>query len=161
MDDDDRRGIAGLAETEELPWRWFGSMSGHFYFPGAINNNQLISDALDETPLVGGVTQDHFERYVAILRTAFEKAGRGTATRLLAFKRPDYFVCLDEMNRRKLCEEFEIPKSVMLDDYWEKVVQRILDSNWWNSPEPKNELERHIWRCRAAFLDVKFYEPKQ
>ena len=89
MDDDDRRGIAGLAETEELPWRWFGSMSGHFYFPGAINNNQLISDALDETPLVGGVTQDHFERYVAIIRTAFEKAGRGTATRLLAFKRSD------------------------------------------------------------------------
>ena len=68
---------------------------------------------------------------------------------------------LDEMNRRKLCEEFEIPKSVKLDDYWEKVVQRIINSNWWNSPEPKDELERRIWRCRAAFLDVKFYEPKQ
>lgn len=163
MDDDARRGIAGIADTDELQWTWFGSMKGHFYFPNAVtNNNRAISDALDEIPITGGVTQDHFERYVAIIRTAFEKAGTGTATRLLAFKRPDYFVCLDQMNRKKLCDDFKIiPKSVTLDDYWEKIVQRVIDSNWWNSPEPEDELERRIWRCRAAFLDVKFYEPKE
>lgn len=81
------------------------------------------------------VTQPEFDRYVAILRTAFDNVGVATATRLLAFKRPDYFVCLDSKNRDKLCEAFEIPKSVDLDDYWEKIVERITDSNWGNSPE--------------------------
>ena len=42
---------------------------------------------------------------------------------------------------------------------WEKVVERITDSNWWNSPEPTEGLARRIWRCWAAFLDVRFYKP--
>lgn len=74
-------------------------------------------------------------------------------------KRPDYFVCLDSKNRDKLCKEFGISKNIGLDRYWDEVVQRLVDSNWWNSPEPQDGIERRIWRCRAAFLDVKFYQP--
>jgi HKD family nuclease len=160
LDDNDRRGIAGIFETKELPWLWFGTMKGHFFFPKAINDNvRAISDALDEIPIAGEVTQTHYDRYVALIRRAYARPGIGTATRLLAFKRPDYFVCFDAKNRDKLCEEFQISKSVDLDDYWEKIVQRITDSNWWNAQEPTNSLEKRIWNCRSAFLDVKFYEP--
>ena len=160
MSDEARRGIAGFGRTEQLDWLWFGSMKGAGYFKQAINdNNPQISAALDEIPLTGEVTQDHFDRYLSIFRNAFEKSGIATATRLLAMKRPDYFVCLDSKNRDKLCEEFEIAKGVDLDGYWEKVVERLTDSNWWNSPEPQDALEKRIWKCRAAFLDVRFYEP--
>jgi len=160
MSDDDRKRIAGFMVGERPDWVWFGSMVGHGYFKQAINaNNPYISAALDEIPLNGEVTQEHFDRYMLHLRQAFEKSGIGTATRLLAMKRPDYFVCLDSKNRRKLCEEFEIAKSVDLDDYWQKVVVCLTDSNWWNSPEPPDGLEKRIWKCRAAFLDVRFYEP--
>jgi HKD family nuclease len=160
MNDDARRGIAGIFETKALRWLWFGSMKGHFFFPKAINENvKAISDALDEIPLVGEVTEEHYDQYVAVIRNAYEKPGIGTASRLLAFKRPDYFVCFDAKNRDKLCEEFQITKGVTLDNYWEKVIQRLIDSNWWNAPEPTNSLERRIWNCRAAFLDVRFYEP--
>lgn len=160
MSDEARRGIAGLAETSELPWLWFGSMKGHFFFPNAITDNtRAISDALDEIPLHGSITHSHFERYVSLITGAYQKPSIGTATRLLAFKRPDYCVCLDAKNRDGLCEAFGISKNVSLDDYWEKVVERITDSNWWNSPEPTEDLERRIWKCRAAFLDVRFYEP--
>jgi HKD family nuclease len=160
MDDDDRRGIAAIFETNALRWLWFGSMKGHFFFPKAVNENaQGISNALDEIPLTGEVTQSHYEHYVAVLRHAYKKPGIGTGTRLLAFKRPDYFVCYDAKNCDKLCEEFKITKWVDLSNYWKKVVQRIIDSNWWNAPEPTADLERRIWKCRAAFLDVRFYEP--
>ena len=160
MSDEERRGIAGFGRTEQLDWLWFGSMKGAGFFKQAINeNNPQISAALDEIPLAGDLTQDHFDRYLNLFRNAFENSGTATATRLLAMKRPDYFVCLDSKNRDKLCEEFEIAKGVDLDDYWQTVVERLTDSNWWNSPEPRDELEKRIWKCRAAFLDVRFYEP--
>lgn len=162
MSDDDRKRIAGFMEGEKLDWVWFGSMKGHGLFKQAINNRpEKISAALDEIPKSGEVTQAHFDRYLQHFRHAFKKAGTATATRLLAMKRPDYFVCLDSQNRNKLCEEFKIPKNVDLDHYWEKVIDRITDSNWWNSPEPEREFEKRIWKCRAAFLDVRFYEPKK
>ncbi len=160
MSNEARKGIAGFGKTEQLDWLWFGSMIGHGYFKQAVNDNNFqISDALNEIPLTGEVTQDHFDRYLKLFRKSFKNFGTATATRLLAMKRPDYFVCLDSKNRDKLCKEFEIAKSVALDGYWEKVVERLTDSNWWNAPEPKDELEKRIWKCRAAFLDVRFYEP--
>lgn len=160
MSDEDRKGIAGFGRTEELDWLWFGSMKGAGYYKQAINsNNPQVSEALAEIPLTGEVTQEHFDCYLKLFRGAFEQSGIATATRLLAMKRPDYFVCLDSKNRDKLCEAFSIPKSVDLDDYWDKVVQRITDSNWWNSSEPTSELEKRVWKCRAAFLDVRFYDP--
>jgi HKD family nuclease len=160
MSDDARRGIGGFRKTEQLDWLWFGSMKGAGFFKRAINdNNPGISAALDEIPLTGEVTQDHFDRYLKLFRNAFENSGTATATRLLAMKRPDYFVCLDSKNRKKLCEAFQIAKSIDLDDYWEKVVERLTDSNWWYSPEPEDALEKRIWKCRAAFLDMMFYEP--
>ena len=161
MDDDARRGIAGIYETKEIDWLWFGSMKGHGFFKQAINNNvPQISVALDEIPLTGEVTEDHFDQYLIKIKIAFENVGVGTATRLLAMKRPDYFVCLDSKNRDKLCEAFKIPKNVGLDDYWALVVARLMDSNWWNASEPPDPHQRRIWRGRAAFLDVMFYDPK-
>jgi HKD family nuclease len=160
MNDTTRKLIAGFSRTKALDWGWFGSMKGAGNFKKAINeNNQMISDSLDKIPLHREVTHQDYDRFLILFRRAFESPGIATATRLLALKRPDYFVCLDSKNRRKLCEEFKIPSSVNLDDYWEQVVQRILDSNWWNSPEPQGELEKRIWKCRAAFLDVRFYDP--
>ena len=68
-------------------------------------------------------------------------------------------MCLDSKNRDKLCEKFKIPKNVGLDDYWGLVVARLMDSNWWNASEPDDPHQKRIWRGRAAFLDVMFYEP--
>jgi HKD family nuclease len=160
IDHEGRRGIAGLGRTDELDWQWFGSMKGAGYFKQAVNeNNAQLSDALDRIPLTGEVGRADFDAFVQRFSSAFERSGTATATRLLAFKRPDYFVCLDSKNRKQLCEAFDIPKHVDLDDYWSKVIERIRDSNWWNAPEPSGGLERRIWRCRVAFLDVRFYSP--
>ena len=160
IDDHFRRGIAGFVTSPDLDWLWFGSMKGAGFFKQAINqNSEQLSAALDCIPSEGELTQGHFDRFLDLFRDAFEKSGIATATRLLAFKRPDYFLCLDSKNRNNLCEAFEVPKNVDLDDYWEKVIGRITDSNWWNAPEPNDAFAKRVWRCRAAFLDVLFYVP--
>jgi hypothetical protein len=162
MSDDDRRGIAGFGKRKPLDWHWFGSMKGHPYFKPAVNQkNAQISEALDMIPLDGEVTQSQFGRYLMRIRNAFRNAHIGTITRLLTLKRPDYFVCLDQANIEGLRKDFKITeRRIEPEDYWEKVTQRILDSNWWDSPEPSDPLQRRVWRCRAAFLDVLYYHPK-
>src|SRR4051794_26315302 len=100
MPDNARRGIAGIDRNDDFDWLWFGSMKGAGYYKQAINqNNRQLSGALDEIPLEGEVTRNHFERYLSLFRGAFERWGIATATRLLAIKRPGYFVCLDSKNR--------------------------------------------------------------
>lgn len=159
MSEAERKGIAGIIRTESLDWLWFGSMKGAGYYKQAvIQNNSALSGALDAIPLTGAVTKDHFDYFVKEFREAFPNAGIATGTRLLTFKRPDYFVCFDSKNKKRLCEAFAIPQNVTLDDYWEKIVVRLTDSNWWDSPRPSKGLERRIWDCRAAFLDVLFYD---
>jgi hypothetical protein len=55
---------------------------------------------LDEIPLNGPVQRDDYEAFIGRYKAAFPikngqpyKHGLGTATRLLAMQRPDYFVC--------------------------------------------------------------------
>lgn len=161
ISDDGRRGIAGFISTKDLDWGWFGSMRAAGHFMQAINRNDPeISAALDHIPLSGEVSRRQFEAYAEVFESAVEKSGIATATRLLAFKRPDYFLCLDSKNKKRLCEDFGIAQTVGLNDYWPKVIERILDSNWWNAPEPRAGLQRRIWRRRTAFLDVRFYVPE-
>jgi hypothetical protein len=90
---------------------------------------------------------------------AFEGNFVGTATRLLALKRPDTFVCFDSMNRRELCQAFAIPQAGMdYDRYWDEIVERIQDSEWWLHPKPSSAIEKQISAARAAFLDSLYYD---
>jgi len=93
-----RKTIAGLPTDFNEHWGWFGSMSGAGYYHQAVNeNNAHLSNALDEIPLNGSVSREHYETYLAEFVKAFPNGrhGIGIASRLLALKRPDYFVCFD------------------------------------------------------------------
>ncbi len=165
IDKNGRRRIAGtvaksLIEEDEPDWWCFGSMYPSGKFENAINvNNQGISDALDHIPLEGPVERADFDVFVDLFRSSFEKSGVGTATRLLAMKRPDYFVCLNKGNKESFCEKYGIPKSVNLDNYWPRVIERIQKTEWWDSPQPPRGIERRVWRCRVAMLDAIYWSP--
>lgn len=74
-------------------------------------------------------------------------------------KRPDTFVCFDSKNRSALCDDFGIFQSKMdYERYWDDIVERIYDSDWWQNPNPKNESEEKVNEARAAFLDSLYYE---
>lgn len=162
-----RKGIAGLPSkvTVIKNWPWFGSMKGAGTFAGLINSgNEAYSLALDEIPLEGDIGRRHYDAYIEQYLKAYPngKDGLATATRLLAMKRPDVFLCVDAQNMRKLAADVGITRADKLnyEQYWEEVIVRLMQSPWWQSPEPSGLLERKAWHARAAMLDAIFYEER-
>lgn len=165
----ERKAIAGtLGGKEERPgdldWGLFGSMFGFGVLKHKINANaREISDALDCIPPAGLVTHDNYNQFVKQYMKAFEGESRvgsiASASRLLAMKRPDCFVCIDKANKTGLSAHFGLAASaVNLENYWTAIVEPIGLSPWWRAPRPRG-VDGKIWDGRAAFLDALFYEP--
>jgi hypothetical protein len=166
MSREERQGVAGFRQEDDVDWGWFGSMAGAGVFKNRVNeNDDNLSRALDAIPLNGEVIREHYTEFINAYVKAFPKErghGLATATRLLAMKRPDYFVCFDSANQRGLREAFGISllSSHDYDRYWDSVVERILISQWWKSPRPTLAQAVKVWDGRAAFLDSLYYVPK-
>ncbi|WP_454652351.1 phospholipase D family protein [Bradyrhizobium liaoningense] len=161
----ERQGIGGFAPENGIPWGWFGSMFGAGVFKKLMNaNSPHLSKALDQIRVTGEVRRDAYMRFIELYVNAYVNGRHGlaTATRLLAMKRPDYFVCVDAANTRELCKAFGVRLAGHdYERYWDSVVERILISQWWNSPRPATLRAAAIWDGRAAFLDSIFYKPKR
>lgn len=161
MGKEERKAVAGMDSKIAKDAKWFGSMMGVGYFQQAINNNNVhLSDALDRIPLTGEVSKSQYDAFIEEYVKAFPNGrhGIGTSSRLLALKRPDYFICVDSKNRDKLTEEFDIRKSGMdYDRYWYEIIGRLIDTPWWKSPPPSIPVDLEAWQGRAAMLDALFY----
>lgn len=159
-----RQKIAGLVQPtaqDSVDYRWFGSMKGAGKFWQAINNNdENLSLALDLIPASGAVSRDMYLSYIDRYKQAFpeRRDGIGTASRLLAMKRPDTFVCFDARNKEGLCGAFGISRNIGYEEYWDSIIERIMEANWWCSTPPPSGVERDVWEARAAFLDSLYYD---
>lgn len=165
MSKPERQGVGGFAPDGDVPWGWFGSMFGAGVFKKLVNaNSPGLSHALDAIPMRGEVRRDEYLRFIDAYEGAYpgrQRHGLATATRLLAMKRPDYFVCFDSENRDGLCKAFGIKLGHHdYERYWDSVIERILISEWWMSPRPAGAQASAIWDGRAAFLDSLYYKPK-
>lgn len=164
LEEDKRKFIAGLHNklkvNRNVDAGLFGSMQSAQHFRDKIRENDInISKALDQIPLQGQITKTHYDNYIKHFTKTFLGNYIGTASRLLAMKRPDIFVCFDSKNRSRLCKDFDIIKSNMTyDRYWTDIIEKIFDSDWWLNPDPKNKQEELISKSRAAFLDALYYE---
>lgn len=172
MSDLERKAIAGIIGRKEIigtrlekhNWAWFGSMDGAGVFKKLVGrNSSRLSAALDAIPLTGEISEGDFEIFISEFKSAFvgekRSGGVSTASRLLAMKRPDYFVCIDTKNKDFISADFGFTKSSLtLDTYWNQVVEPIMLAKWWNVGRPKGE-EGLIWDGRAALLDAIYYEP--
>jgi HKD family nuclease len=164
----ERKAIAGTLGRNEngpgsLDWGLFGSMFGFGVLKKRINENSSeISDALDCIPPTGPVDQDDYDRFVKLYVRAFRNESRvggiPSASRLLAMKRPDFFVCIDKANKTGLSAHFGLAASaVNLENYWTDLIEPIRLSPWWRALRGRG-VEGKIWDGRAAFLDALFYE---
>lgn len=155
-----RKLIAGLPTGYDARWGWFGSMKGNGLYSQAINKNtREISNALDHIPLDGPIVKSDYENFIRKFLNAFSKPGIGTASRLLAMKRPDYFFCFNDRNKSRFCENTgAVAGTLIMDNYWDVVVERIMATPWWRSPMPKDADGAEAWMGRAAMLDSIFYE---
>ncbi|KEQ53750.1 phospholipase D family protein [Sphingobium chlorophenolicum] len=166
------KGIAGVlgaveaeaARLDDFDWGWFGSMGGAGTFAELIGQkNAAIASALDAIPKRGDVTQDAFEGYVEAFTAAFAGASRtarlGPATRLLAMKRPDFFVCMNAGNTPGLATALSFaPTTLSLDNYWKRVIEPIHQAPWFNADRPAGR-DMELWDARVAMLDAIYYAP--
>ena len=108
----ERQGVGGIDLKSDVPWGWFGSMFGAGVFKKLVNaNNPRLSKALDAIPMRGAVQREQYLDFIKFYVSAYprrQRHGLATATRLLAMKRPDYFVCVDAQNRDRLFKEFAV-----------------------------------------------------
>jgi hypothetical protein len=166
LDEDERKFIAGIPNKLKVDkgvnWGYFGSMKGCGNFKNKIIlNDKNISLALDQIPASGQITRAHYDDFLTYFKISFHGNYLATATRLLAMKRPDVFICLDSRNKSNLCKDFAIVQGGMnYDRYWDDIILRIYDSTWWQSPKPLNEKEDALSNARAAFLDSLYYDYK-
>ncbi len=152
-----RRKIAGLFKSANPNFLLFGSMQPVGLFKQAVkDNNEGISLALDEIPIEGDVSREHYQRFADRFLEAFKRSGMALASRLLAMKRPDTFLCVNNQNREGLVQAFRLSPSKDAAGYWD-LIERVRACTWWKVPKPKAEDEREVWRARAAFLDALFY----
>jgi hypothetical protein len=153
----ERTKVAGLFKSTNPDFLLFGSMRPRGYFKQAIkDNNERISLALDEIPLDGDISRDQYQRFTDRFLNAFEKSGMALASRLLAMKRPDKFVCVNNKNRDGLFEAFRLSPRRDAEAYWD-LTEKIRACTWWKAPPPLLGDEREVWTARAAFLDALFY----
>ena len=171
MSSDERKAIAatyhaGEKVMEDLPWAWFGSMSGNGDFAKLVNESRTLWMALDAIPLEGVVERQHFTAFAKQFKRAFTASGAQhvgdlpTASRLLAMKRPDTFVGVNSKNRRALCWAMGMPYTTLnLSNYWERVISKLPLCPWWVQQAPHAGQARAIWDGRAALLDCIYYVP--
>lgn len=145
-------------------WGWFGSMSGMGDFANRIKENDAyLARAVDSIPQKGEVTKDHFDRFATLFVQAFRSSHRvggvPTASRLLAMKRPDVFLCISEPNLELAAKEMGFAKSTLrLENYWDRVVEVIRSADWYNVDKPDGA-DGELWEGRAAMLDAMLYRP--
>jgi HKD family nuclease len=167
------KGIAGtLGRSEKYAaglrhhdWGWFGSMGGNGDFAGLIaRQDRQLGAALDCIPRKDPVTLLDFEEYCRRFRKAFTDAEAHhvgeypTATRLLAMKRPDTFVCANGKNRGNLAKALSFaPTMLSLANYWDRVIVPIQSSPWYNAPLPSGD-DNELWNYRVAMLDTIYYD---
>lgn len=163
-------GVLGHVEAESaglggLDWGWFGSMGGAGTFAELIGlKDRAIAKAVDAIPKRGHVTEAQFNDYVAAFSAAFSGSSRtarlAPATRLLAMKRPDFFVCVNSGNRAGLADALAFaPTTIKLGNYWRRVIEPIQQAPWYNAPRPTG-WEMELWDARVAMLDAIYYRPK-
>jgi hypothetical protein len=167
-----RQAIAGLVVDKlqrvgpdlDRDWGWFGSMKGMGDFAKlVIANSPHLARAVDSVPQKGEVSRQHFDNFVKHFERAFENSDRtggyATASRLLAMKRPDTFICICNPNVAKASERMGFARTTLtLRDYWDKVVEVVRLSEWYNADKPDGS-GGELWENRVALLDAVLYRP--
>jgi hypothetical protein len=164
-----------IVRSKDLAWsslRIFGNLD-HYriveFISAIINQNDQyhnslsqISDALDRIPHNGDLNKDNLQAYHDLMLEAFpQNVGYACLTRLLAIKRPDYFLPVNGNSRDNIAticgfETSEYKKKhKFVNLYWDNIICKFKDTKWWDSvpPNDKNSKEYFVWTTRMLMLD--------
>lgn len=159
MDETTRIDIAGFVPSSNV-FAHFGTTKRNHRFGLLIkSNDEHISKVLDSIPLTGNVTFNDYHKYISFFTEEWIDP-MATATRLLAMKRPDVFLCVNGANKHNLAKYLNIPYSrLTLENYWEEVIVPIHQSTWFKTHKDPDD-GKEYWPYRVALLDTLIYEPR-
>ena len=136
---------------------WFANTKGAKVFHVLLEQSPEKFDvALAHIPLAGDVNYEHYQRFVSDFKRIFEeytpeKSQNNTpplaaATRLLAMRRPDQFIALNNNKIDIICQGLSIPKLKNTDfsSYWHDIIGTLRTFAWWHQTEPKQELSAEL-----------------
>jgi hypothetical protein len=152
---EERRQVAGL-HGHHL---YFGAMRAAGAFQKILRQSPgRLDKALDTVPRRGEVTRRQFDHFFRKLPAA--GVGIGTATRLLAMKRPDRFLCVNDGNIPRLSAHFGVTQASLqeFEGYW-NLLTRVWRCDWFFAPRPRTPLSAALWDSRVALLDAIYYNP--
>lgn len=140
-------------QTYDFDCEWFASTKGAKVFHGLLEQfPEKFDAALSHIPLVGEVNYDHYQKFVSDFQAIFlantsdnsqgnttkTKAPLTVATRLLAMRRPDQFIALNNSKIDIFCKGLSIVKFSNTDfsSYWHDMIGALRTLPWWNQAEP-------------------------
>lgn len=172
MIDEDRLAFAGKHTAQhdisvyDFDVEWFAGTRGAKTFHQLLKAHpELFDQALENIPLDGAVTHQHYQYFVVAYKSIFtthgqgEKAPLSAATRLLAMRRPDQFIALTNGKIDTFSQGLGLVKlnNQSFDDYWFEMIAAIRSTQWWRSDTPSDEYELQLWQNRAALIDLYLF----
>jgi len=169
---------------------WFAGTKGAKVFHTLLDESpEKFDAALAHIPLTGDVNKADYESFVSDFQKIFteytqvksqgEKAPLAVATRLLAMRRPDQFIALNNNKIDILCQGLSIAKFKNNDfaSYWQDMIGTLRTFAWWHQAKPEvveNEVasesesednqsevtnkkanrELILWNNRAVLIDL-------
>lgn len=164
---------------------WFAATKGAKVFHVLLEQSpEKFDAALAHIPLTGDVSYENYQSFVNDFQSIFKeytsekssssKAPLAAATRLLAMRRPDQFIALNNNKIDIICQGLSIPKLKNTDflSYWDDMISALRTFAWWNEPEPSvveasaevsteegtekttENRELVLWKNRAVLIDL-------
>lgn len=151
---DDRRLLMGLPGASS---GLIGSMGPARYAKRLVKDSpEEVGRYLDQIPLSGAVSLTLVDEVMQGL-TALHGVKLGVATRLLAVKRPDLFVSVNNASNPKLSKLLGRNQLTTAKQYV-GLLQSVWQLDWHLSPPPADPSQHIAWQRRAALLDCVLYE---
>jgi hypothetical protein len=166
FDDENKRAmlLGSSSKIKKRDYGWLGHVGASGAFAGLLLNGSLESktiicnsiNALNK--LKSPIEYKEFQKQLNRLNSTGPSIK--VWGRVLAILKPELFYTISSDDvRRSLSILLSKPISFFeKNEGYEYVLSVIHNSPWYNSLEPKDEIEKLIWQNRCAFLDVIFKE---
>lgn len=153
---DDRTFLMGERASTGL----LGSMGGAGWAMELVQRYpEKIGQGLDQLPLDKPVTKELAEKVLKAL-TDLHGVSVGVASRLMAIKRPDLFISVNNGSEPKLSMARNGVR-IKSTKHYMALLSSIWDTEWFRSPRPRDVNEAALWDWRVALLDASLYEHRE
>jgi hypothetical protein len=168
----ERNLIGGIADNKTikeygLDTELLGGMSSFAAFKKILKNDPKgVQKLLKIIPANGRIDGWHFMQFTDGYKQLFEDNGTKQAplfpaTRLLAMKRPDQFVCISPDTDDSFYQSFGIKplKKQDFTRYWDEIILTIQKTNWFKQDLPMEPSQLAIYRARVCLLERLLNQP--